>query len=467
MNRSIFSIAFICTLACLLSACRSTELPSLEPYDIPQDWQITVDTQTIWPAVDWWGAFETQELRDIIADVQATNTTLLNNERNLRTAQILLTQAGFNLYPTAVLTTAGALSYQGVEVSEDDYFDSTNESYSLGGALVYADILSKRDRYDAALAQYDASVARAADTALNTLTFAASTYFRVLLARDQIATAQQNLENAIVISDILQARFEAGVINEVDALQQEIAVEQQRNSVRNFVQTELAARASLAILLNRSVRDFEIREETLETIIVPRVMPGVPAELLVRRPDLVQAEANLRSQRANVDLARIAFLPNISLTASADARSEDLRELVESPEIIVNGLANIAFTILDNGTRSRSLELTRLELDSQFSEYRTAVIRAFNEIDVALSNIELLKALAKVALDDRAKAEESFRIAEVRYREGVTEYQSVLNAQTALYRARPRYLDNKLARLNAIIALYRSLGGGWVAPQTS
>jgi len=354
-----------------------------------------------------------------------------------------------------------------VEVSEDDHFDSTNESYSLGGALVYADILSKRDRQDAALAQYDASVARAADTALNTLTFAASTYFRVLLARDQIATAQQNLENAIVISNILQARFEAGVINEVDALQQEIAVEQQRNSVRNFVQTELAARASLAILLNRSVRDFKIREETLETIIVPRVMPGVPAELLVRRPDLVQAEANLRSQRANVDLARIAFLPNISLTASADARSEDLRELVESPDIIVNGLANIAFTILDNGTRSRSLELTRLELDSQFSEYRTAVIRAFNEIDVALSNIELLKALAKVALDDRAKAEESFRIAEVRYREGVTEYQSVLNAQTALYRARTRYLDNKLARLNAIIALYRSLGGGWVAPPTS
>jgi NodT family efflux transporter outer membrane factor (OMF) lipoprotein len=453
---------WLCALVCCVAGCSNTALPELEPDDVPQAWTGPGDVDTIWPPLNWWDEFQTDELARIIADVQASNATLKNNERNLRAAEILLTEAGFDLYPTPILSFTAVLNYQGADVSDADYFDRGTESYGIGADLVYADILSKRDRYDLARAQYDASVARAADTALNTLATAASTYFRVLLARDRIATARQNLENAIVISDILQARFEAGVINEIDALQQEIAVEQQRNAVRNFVQNELAARASLAVLMNRSVRDFDIEGESLEAVAVPSVAPGLPAELLIRRPDLVQAEANLRAARANVDLARAAFLPDISLTASADASSNDLVRLIEQPDLFVNAAASLAQTIVDNGRRSRSVELNRLDLESQFDDYRNTVIRAFNEIDVALSNIELLNSLAQVALEDRSRAEESFRIAEVRYREGVTDYQRVLNAQTALYQARTRYLDNKLARLNAIVAFYQSLGGGWV-----
>ena len=404
MNRWLTSLVF-------LAGCASTELPELPGETVPDDWRTQTDAAQAWPDAAWWNAFETDELRAVISAVQESNTTLRINERNLQAAEILLREAGFDLYPTPVVSVAGSLSYQGVDVSDEDYFDSKSEDYALGASVVYADILGKADRYDAARARHDVSVARSADVALATLATTASTYFQVLLARDRIATARQNLENAIVISDILQARFEAGVINEIDALQQEIAVEQQRNAVRNFVQTELAARASLAVLMNRSVRDLEIEEETLEVVVVPSVAPGVPAELLARRPDLVEAEANLRAARADVDLARLAFLPDITLTASGTVRSDDLKRLVEAPDVFVNAAAGVVQTLVDNGARSRNVTLNSLDLESRFDEYRNAVIRAFNEIDVALSNIELLNALAQVALDDRARAEESFRIA--------------------------------------------------------
>jgi outer membrane protein TolC len=100
-------------------------------------------------------------------------------------------------------------------------------------------------------------------------------------------------------------------------------------------------------------------------------------------------------------------------------------------------------------------------MENSLSSYRKAVLGAFNEIDVLLSNIRLLGELGQVAFDNLGAAEEAFRIAQARYREGVIDYQSVLNAQNTLFSSRNAFLDNKLLQLNAVVGLYQSLGGGW------
>lgn len=450
-------------IGALVSGCVDTPLPEVPLDDVPDGWLVDVG-EAAWPEAHWWEEFQSPELQKIIDEVRSSNLTLANNERNLERAEVLLREAGFDLFPAPLVSVGGAASYSGIETDRGSYADTGGESYTLDAGVVYADVLSKADRYDRARGQYDASVAQTRDVALNTITGAASTYFQVLLARDRISTAERNLDNAIVIEKILQARYEAGTITQIDALQQQIAVEQQRNAVRNFKQQELAARASLALLLARSVRDFDVTSQSLEAVSVPRITPGIPSELLARRPDLIQAEANLRVARAQVDLVRLAFLPDITLTAAANASSDTLGQLIASPDLFVNAAASLTQTLLDTGQRRRSVELARLDLESRLADYRSVVISVFNDVDVALSNIELLDALAQVALDDRARAEESFRIAEVRYREGVTDFQTVLIAQTSLYSARNRFLDNKLARLNAVVALYRSLGGAWSMP---
>jgi outer membrane protein TolC len=290
---------------------------------------------------------------------------------------------------------------------------------------------------------------------------AASTYFRILLLRDRIEAARLNLKNAEAIARIVDARVRAGTVTPIDGLQQRIAVQRQANSIRSLIQDELAARSSLALLVAESVNDVIVDATTLEDLSVPQVQPGLPAELLIRRPDVVQSEANLRVSRANVNLVRTAFLPNISLTGSASLIGDSVGDLVDADDALVSATASIVQTLLDNGSRRRNLARSRLDLETSLADYRKTVIAAFNEIEVSLANIELLDALAQFAADDLARAEEAFRISEVRYREGVDEYQTVLTTQNTLFSVRNNYYDNKLARLNAIVALYQALGGGW------
>ena len=363
--------------------------------------------------------------------------------------------------PRPVLDVGAAKRYSGDKVAGGDYSDSGTDSADLSLGVVYTDILSKPSAYDAAVSRYDSSVALAADTRLNTLGTAASTYFRILLLRDRIEAARLNLKNAEAIAKIVDARVRAGTVTPIDGLQQRIAVQRQANSIRSLIQDELAARSSLALLIAESVNDVVIDATTLENLSVPQVQPGLPAELLVRRPDIVQSEANLRVSRANVDLVRTAFFPNISLTGSASFVGNSLGDLFDADDASASATASIVQTLLDNGTRRRNLAGARLDLETSLADYRKTVIAAFNEIEVSLANIELLDALAQFAVDDLTRAEEAFRIAEVRYREGVDEYQTVLTTQNTLFDVRNNYYDNKLARLNAIIALYQALGGGW------
>lgn len=454
--------------SCALAGCGTTPLPVLPEGDVPDAWLGPAGTVAdIWPAPDWWSNFQSEELSALILTIEEKNLDLANNRRNLERAQIALRDAGFDLFPTPVVEVGAATRYAGAKVAGGDYSDSSTNSADLSLSVVYADILSKPSAYSAAVSRYQSSVALAADTRLNTLGTAASTYFRILLLRDRIDAARLNLKNAEGIARIIDARVRAGTVAPIDGLQQRIAVQRQANSVRSLMQDELAARSSLALLIAESVNDVSVEATSLQEINLPQVRPGLPAELLVRRPDIVQAEADLRISRANIDLVRTTFLPNISLTGSASLLGDSIGDLLDADDAAASASASIVQTLLDNGARRRNLARSKLDLETSLADYRKTVIAAFNEIEVSLANIELLDALAQFATDDLGRAEEAFRIAEVRYREGVDDYQTVLTAQNTLFGVRNNYYDNKLARLNAIIALYQALGGGWSADSST
>jgi multidrug efflux system outer membrane protein len=454
--------SFLISLAAMqMLACASTPLPELPDEDVPISWEGATPAADLWPNLDWWNNFESEELREVIALVEERNLDLENNERNLQLAQIALRDAGFDMLPTPVVTVGGAGSYVGTKPFDGDYIDGRTETANLTLGFVYTDILSKPAKYDAAKASYDLSVASNADTRLNTLGTAASTYFRILLTRERIDAARLNLSNAETIARIVKARVDAGTVNKVDLLQQQIAVQRQRNELSSLMQDELAARSALALLVAESVQGFDVDAVTLEDVSVPNVVPGLPSSLLTRRPDIVQAEANLRISRADVDIARTAYLPNILLTGSASLRSDSFDSLFSDPTSSVSVTGSVLQLLLDNGSRGRTVDARELQLETALSNYRETVISAFNEIEVSIGNIELLAALGLVAIRDLGRAEEAFRISEVRYREGVANFQEVLVSQSALYTARNSLSDNKLAQLNAIIAFYQSLGGGW------
>ncbi len=460
----------LCTLGLLLplllTGCAfNTPTPSLVDADVPEGWQGPVtDSAALWPQTDWWNSFGNAELSAIVTQVQANNFDLANNERNLRNAQITLREAGFNLIPTPSVTLGTGARYTEIDTGSGSDSSSPNQPFELGAGFSYNNILSKPATFERALANYDSSVAQHAGTILNTLGTTASTYFQLLFTRDQIEVAQQNVANAEQIFNIINAQVEAGVAVPINALNQQIAIESQRANLRNLVQRDLAARASLALLTGRSVQDFEVSGTTLQDMLVPAVQPGLPSQLLRRRPDLVQAEAALRAADANVDIAYVNLFPQISLTGSLNASSTSLSELLASPDTVLNVSASLVQTLLDNGQRYRNLEQQRLLLENALSNYRRAVISAFNDIEVQLGNIQSLQEQVAVAQRNLEAAEEAFRLAEVRYREGVTDYQTVLNSQNSLFATRNAFLNTKLGQLNAVVDFYQALGGGWELP---
>jgi len=444
--------------AIALAACSTVSMPALDA-DTPPDWGATAIGE--WPGEEWWDTFGSGELRGLMQRVQERNLSLENAERGLRQAQLALIDAGFDLYPTPVVNFNAGGAYSGAAPPGGAFQDGDSGSGSLALSLSYADILSKPYRFEVAEAAFESAAAQLAATRLNLLGTAASTYFRILYARDQIEAARLNLQNAEAIERITRARVEAGVLTPIDALQQQIAVQRQRNALAQLRQEEYAARAALALLVVEPVRNFDVQATTLDGLLTPSIAPGLPSELLIRRPDIVQAEMNLRRTRANVSIARNALLPGISLTASANTASSDLRKLTSDNSAAASLSASLVQNVFDFGRRGRARESARLAMDSSLASYRETVIRAFNDIEIALGNIELLDSLSKIALEDLKRAEESLRIAEVRYREGVIDYQRVLTAQDFLYSARNNVLSNKRAHLNAIVSLYQALGGGW------
>ncbi len=462
-GRSVRTAALLSLSIAALTGCAlQSDVPPLDQTDVPAAWLGPVTTDAmVWPAVNWWESFGDTELTWLIAQVQAGNFDLANNQRNLQAAQLALRDAQFNLLPRASLTIGTGASYSDTRIDGVQNSGSTGSPFDVAGAVSYTDILSKPAVYTQALADFDSRAAQVADVALNTLGTSASTYFQLLLIRDKTTAARQNVTNAEAIAEIANARVAAGVAVPIEALQQQIALQRERASLSSLLQSDLAARASLALLSGRGVQGFDIAGQTLANIVVPQVQPGLPSELLLRRPDLVQAEAQLRSTVAGLDIARSDYFPSISLTGGLNASSTSLSELVTSPDVYFRSSAAILQTLLDTGQRARTVERTRLTLDSSLSTYRRTVLGAFNEIEVLLSSIQLQTEQVNVAQQNLSAAEESFRIAQVRYEEGVTEFQTVLTSQNTLFSSRNAYLDSKLQQLNTAVSLYQALGGGW------
>lgn len=448
-------------LSALAAGCVGTA-PPLPLTDVPPGWvaPVTADAP-MWPQADWWNTFGDAELSSLIGAVQTNNFDLANNQRNLEAAQISLREAGFNLLPAPVVSigTGASTSESRNDLTQNS--SGNNVPFSLAAGFTYNDILSKPATFERAQSDYDGRVAQIGDLALNTLGTAASTYFQLLLTRDKTTAAQQNVANAEEIGAIAQARVNAGVAVPIEALQQQIAIERERNNLRQLQQNDLAARAALALLQGRSVQGFDVTGQSLLDIQVPAVQPGLPSELLQRRPDLVQAEAALRSANANVTIVKTDLFPQISLTGNSSASSTSLSELVSSPDTALTVSANLVQTLLDNGQRFRNINQSKLTLENSLANYRKSVIGAFNEVEVLLNSIQLLQAQGATALNNLGAAEESFRIAQERYQEGVADYQTVLQTQNTLFSTRNAWLDNKLLQLNAAVGLYQALGGGW------
>ena len=446
------------------------ERPAL---DIPAAFRATADTaEAAWPAAEWWRNFASPELDGLIAQARAYNTDLAAAAARIVQADAQARIAGAPLLPT--LNGTGDFTYQRTGTGSRSgtsslrlaggrsrYFDS--RSYSIGLQVSYDLDFWGRNRALAEAARAEAVATRfdQETVALTVVTSVANTYFQVLAGQDRLRVAQRNLRDAERILGAFRARLTVGTANALDVSQQEALVAGQRAALPALRNTVEQQRIALGILVGMPPERLEVQGGSLEGLPLPAVAPGLPSELLARRPDVANAEAQLVAENANIRAARAAFFPSVQLTASGGLTSAALSAITGPGTLVAQLAASLTQSIFDNGLRRGQLDQARGRYDELLAGYRRASLQAFTDVEQALTALRYAaeqETLERAAL---AVAQRSADIAAAQLQAGTIDIITSLNTQQTLFSDLDQLTQIRLARFQALVNLYKALGGGW------
>jgi multidrug efflux system outer membrane protein len=425
------------------------------------------------PPLDWWRAFRSRELTEIIEaaregnlDIAAAVARIVQADANARIAGAALLpiiDLNGNAQHNQQSKTTGSTNVINVSRSGPSVAIINNNLTATLSASYEIDFWGKnrslvRAAEETAVAtRYDREV-----VGLATVVAAANAYFQVLATQDRLRVARENLASATRVLNLIQQRLQAGTASALDTAQQESLVNTQRAAIPPLEQTLRQNRVALAVLIGRSPESVKIRGGSLRSIAYPRVTPGLPSELLAQRPDIREAEANLAAANANVVNARAQFLPSIQLTGDGGYESAILKLLLRPESVIYTAAASLTQPIFHGGQLLGNLDLQKGKQDELLQTYRKAVISGFADVENALDAIRQTAERERLQREVVASSRRAFDIAEQRLREGTVDLVTVLQTQQTLYQADDALVQARLAHVQAIVSLYQALGGGWL-----
>jgi NodT family efflux transporter outer membrane factor (OMF) lipoprotein len=314
---------------------------------------------------------------------------------------------------------------------------------------------------EAALAQYLATEEgrKAAQIAL--VSAVANGWLNLAADEELIALTRQTLATREESLRLTKLRFDAGASSELDFRQAQSLTESSRVALLQLQRQRALDINTLALLLGQALpADFQVGLTT-ENVLLPDVPAGVPSEVLVRRPDVRQAEQQLMAANANIGAARAAFFPRISLTAGVGTASSELSGLFSGGSWGFTVAPQLLQPIFDAGRNRAGLASAEATRDVAVAQYERAIQSAFREVSDGLAGratlADQVRAQAAVVEAEAARS----RLAQLRYEGGVSSYLDYLDAQRALFTAQFALVQTRLARLQNQVQLYRALGGGW------
>jgi NodT family efflux transporter outer membrane factor (OMF) lipoprotein len=401
---------------------------------------------------DWWKTFNSAELHAMVEEALAGSPDLAIAAERVRQAEAQARAAGASLFPSLDLGFS-------TRAARDSESSSTTLSASYEVDLWGRNAAGVRGAQAALRATaFDRDAAR-----LTLLGGVATAYFEVLSLRGRLAVSRENLAISERVLGVVEARARNGAVSPLDVARQQAAVLSQRAGLLSLEQQERQTVAALAVLLGRLPEGFEVKAAALDALAVPSISPGLPAQLLVRRPDLASAEASLAAANADVSAARAALLPSIQLTGSAGVASGALLAFLGGPSTGLALAASVLQPIFDGGRLKSEVALAESRERELVESYRKAILSAFADVESALAASARLTQREALQAQVQERAREALRLAEVRYREGADDLLSVLDAQRTLFDAQDQLALTRLERLEASVALFRALGGGWRA----
>lgn len=413
--------------------------------------------------IPWQEFFVNPQLQQLIGLALANNRDLRVAALNIEKSRAQFRIQRSDLFPKVDAGTSA--NYQ--RLAED--FSGTGlpmdlHQYTVGlGVSSYElDLFGRvQNLNDQALQQFFATGEARRSVQISLVAEVAANYLRLAADREQLKLAKNTLASQQTSYQLIRRRHELGMSSALDLHQAQITVDSARVDIARFTTFVAQDENGLNLVVGSQVPNDFLPDELSDTLTaVKDLQPGLPSDVLLGRPDILQAEALLKGANANIGAVRAAFFPRITLVSSVGFGSDDLSGLFKDGSSVWKFAPQISLPIFNAGSNQANLEAAEVDRDIAVAQYEKAIQTAFREVADALAQRGTIndQVAAQQSLTDATG--ESYRLSQARYEKGSDSYLNVLDSQRSLYGSQQNLISVRLARLTNLVTLYKVLGGG-------
>ncbi|VAX15452.1 Efflux transport system, outer membrane factor (OMF) lipoprotein [hydrothermal vent metagenome] len=446
----------------ILSSCAvgpDFQKPQVDTLDVYRFDSLRVDSIA---NLEWWNLFDDSVLDSLVITALRNNKDLLIAVSRIEEARANLGFTKADIYPKLDISAGAARGDYAIGIRLPQLGNNFNVSAPLSWEI---DFWGKfRRANESARAQLLASEYSLRTVQLSLISEVVSTYFQLLDYDQRLKIAEETVRSREKSLNIIQQRYDQGIIPEIDINQAEIQKEIAVSAVPFYRRLKVKTENVLNILLGKLPLEIERGKILKEQTIPPDIPPGLPAQLLERRPDIRQAEYLVMAQNAQIGVAEAMRLPAISLTAVLGFASTDLSSLISGgPAWSIGG--NLFGPLFNFGKNIRRVEIQEEKTKQALLGYENTVLNAFREVEDALVEVQTYREQAASKKRQVDAARNALSLSRERYDGGITSYLEVLDAERSWFTAELELSDVRRSYLTAYIKLYKALGGGWITKE--
>ncbi len=425
------------------------------------------------PEVSWWQVFQNEELNHLIEQALERNHDLRQAGFRVLEARAIAQGAGAGLYPNVSVNGA----YTRIRRSETILAAPTG-----GSAEGFAPPGAKFDLWNAALdlrweldlwgrlrrsqeafsAEAFASAENRRGIALSLISDVGQGYFILRELDEQLDIARHNLALQQDSLSIIQAKADAGLVSDLDVKRAEILVSETAAQIPELRRLRSVQQHQLEWLTGAQPNTLAIGIKPLRAVVVQPTIPiGLPADLLQRRPDIVEVEENLKAANARIGEARAYFFPTVALTGTGGFQTSEFDQWFNWASRNLSVGPSVSLPIFEGYTNMARLEVAESQYQQMLEQYKHTILNAFREVADVLTALQTRQEQLIHQQQRVASSQDARDLAEIRYRQGLVTYLDVLDAQRTVLSAELELVQTQRARLTDMVTLFKAIGGGW------
>ncbi|MCA9400469.1 MAG: efflux transporter outer membrane subunit [Candidatus Omnitrophica bacterium] len=441
---------------------------------IPVEWK-SIDKNNIWrlafpqddlPKGEWWDRFQDQKLTELITLAVEQNQDLKKAMATVEKARSLMGSARSDLFPTLELNTEATRS----RTTKNTFTSSSASTKSFTSNLFTfpfdlnyeIDLWGKyRRSIEAQEAHWQGKKAAYQQVMLTLTTDVAINYFTLRELDTEIDILDQTIKLRQYAYDVVKERAEAGVSSELDANRALNVLANAKTDKLELQRRRKEILYTLAVLCGQLVNQFDIEKMPLDSTPVPTIPPGLPSDILERRPDIAEAEREIVIANANIGITKAAFFPSITLSGLGGFKSVEASDLFDWESRVWSLGPGVSFPVFQGGKNKSEYQYALAEYDETVAEYRQTVIRAFAEVETALSNIQSENLKFESQKEVLASARQTAELSISRYKQGLVTFLEVVDSERSRLDAELQSTIIHRRQLIETIKLIKSIGGDW------